>query len=143
MAHRLQITYTNGESHLEPTPGAGLLEQVIAEWRDSPDVAHVDLLRSRSETPRLKAGPVSVTLTDKERILAMSALASIAQDLHQLGHRDAEVAWRALQKVAQAEDVREMFGTRPPTLADHARRVAECEMQLALQRTASSGKGRI
>jgi hypothetical protein len=58
-----------------------------------------------------------------------------------LGHPKAEEAWLVLQKLAQAEDVRGLFGIRPRTAADEARMIAECEMKLAMQRTKGGALG--
>jgi hypothetical protein len=88
---------------------------------------------------RINPGPITVMLTDEERTTCMAALATFAQTMHGVvldGMPDlAAPAWSALAKLAERSDVREMFGERRPTMADTARLLVECEMEMALART--------
>ena len=84
----------------------------------------------------IEKGPVTVTFTDDERMMVTTALATLAQTMHVMPEY-ATPAWSALAKVVgqSVGTVQDKFGTRPPTLADAARGIAMCELEIAKERS--------
>lgn len=84
--------------------------------------------------PKIKPGPITISLTDDERTAAMAAVLTFAQYMESVPEQ-ADLAWAVLSKLTGRNDVREIFSPRVPTRADVAKLLVDCEMQLAFERT--------
>jgi hypothetical protein len=70
-------------------------------------------------------------------MIVSAAVATFAQQVAHALPEHAETAWCLLDKVVDCENARALFGASPPTRAEIAKLVVDCEFQAALQRTRS------
>ena len=91
-------------------------------------------------------GSITITLTQEERMACCAALATQAQVLRTadsvLARDVVATTWKVLAALYgdSVTEVQQKFGVLPPTRADVARHIAECEIELAKQRTQGHGQ---